>query len=186
MGKRLLRSGMRRRLEVLGMAVALAGGCIAMAGPAGADSDPYAHASGPLSDLATDSANATDGAAADLYGIPLPGSGSSLFILTLSGLDPAAEGTTFGAHIHTGSCVAGNGAAAKGHYNTGDTPSPDSEVWLDFTVLPGGWAFSETTVPFVIAPGAAHALVIHAQPTQSDGDSPGAAGPRMACIPVEF
>ncbi len=59
--------------------------------------------------------------------------------------------------------------------------TPDNEVWLDFTVRPGGVAYS--TVPFEIAPGTAQSVVIHAQPTQ---ERTGSAGARIACLPVAF
>ena len=175
----------RRRLAVTGVGVALATSFLAVAGPAIADSASVVEVTGPLTSLAPDTANPTDSASAELWAIA-NGDGTSTFILVLSGLDPAAEGNTYGAHIHAGFCVAGAGGAAGGHYNTGATPSPNTEVWLDFTVLPGGRAVSQTTVPFVIPSGAAHALVVHAQPTQSEGGTPGAAGARMACLPIEF
>lgn len=153
------------------------------AGPASAAS-LFVQSRGALVDLAPSAANATDGATADLFAVG--GAGSTTFVLVISGLDPVSAGTTFGAHIHTGICEAGNGAAAGPHYNTGGTPSRDTEVWLDFTVLPGGYAFAVTTVPFSIEPGTAHAMVVHALPTQEGGATPGAAGARMACRPVEF
>ena len=175
--------GMRRRGSMAAaalVAAGLLGG--ATAAPAVADAKPVVEASGALTDLAPAAANPTDGASADLWAVS--GNGTTTFFLFVSGLDPAAEGNTYGAHIHVGPCVAGNGAAALGHYNTGGTPSPDTEVWLDFTVLPGGIGWALTTVPFQIDSGAAQSLVIHAQPTESDGDTPGAAGARMACLPV--
>jgi Cu/Zn superoxide dismutase len=140
-------------------------------------------AAGPLSDLSAET-HATDGASARLYAVE-PGNGSTYFFFVVTGLDPAAAGTTYGAHVHTGSCVPGNGAAAGPHYNTGagGAPSTDNEVWLDFTVRPGGVAVSRTTVPFEIAPGDAHSVVIHAQPTQH---GTGNAGARIACLPVDF
>jgi len=156
---------------------------MAGSGPAGAASF-YVQASGSLRDLAPNSANATDGATAQLWAVAI--GGETRFFTFFSGLDPAAEGTTFGVHIHDGPCVAGNGAAAGPHYNTGGTPSTDTEVWLDFTVLPGGYGYSSTTVPFTIEPGDAQSMVIHVQPTQDGPPTPGAAGSRQACLPVAF
>ena len=140
-------------------------------------------AAGPLSDLSS-AVNATDGGQGRLYAIA-PGDGTTHFVLILTGLDPAAAGTTYGAHVHVGPCVAGNGAAALGHYNTGTggEPSPQNEVWLDFTVLPGGFGVARTTVPFEIAPGEAQSVVVHADPTQP---GTGLAGGRIACLPVQF
>lgn len=170
----------RRRAGLFG-AVATAA-LLAGIGPVGAAS-PFVQSRGALSDLSP-SANATDGASADLFAVA--GGGSTTFFLVVTGLDPAKAGTTYGAHIHKGTCVEGNGTAAGPHYNTGGTPNRDTEVWLDFTVLPGGYAYAVTTVPFTIEPGAANAMVIHAEPTQDGGPTPGGAGSRMACRPVEF
>lgn len=179
-------AGLVRRLVSMTGAVALTGGLLAGAGvgAAAADTPSLVRASGPLSDLAPSTANVTDGASADLWAVA--GGGYSTFVVILTGLDPAAAGSTFGAHIHTGSCVAGNGAAAGPHYNTGGTPSTDTEVWLDFTVLPDGYGVGVAAVPFMIDSGKAHAMVIHAEPTQGGGGTPGAAGARIACLPVEL
>lgn len=140
-------------------------------------------ASGPLSDLSA-AANATDGVQARVYAIA-PGDGKTQMILVLTGLDPASAGQTYGVHVHVGPCVAGGGSAALGHYNTGagSIPSPQNEVWLDFTVRPGGVAVSRTTTPFEIGPGTAQSVVVHANPTQP---GTGVAGGRIACLPVQF
>jgi Cu/Zn superoxide dismutase len=143
-------------------------------------------AGGSLRDLQPASSNPTDAAQATL--IAVPAGDSTLFFLFVRGLDPSAAGSTFGAHIHVGPCVPGNGAAAGPHYNTtgGAVITPETEVWLDFTVLPGGFGFATTTVPFVIEPGTAQSLVVHQLPTQADGGNPGFAGARIACLPVDF
>jgi Cu/Zn superoxide dismutase len=171
-----------RRWAWLSTAVAAAGLVVGMA-PAGADAS-YVAAKGDLVDLAPSTANATDGANADVWAVEEDG--STTFYVLFRDLDPDAEGTTFGAHIHVGPCVAGNGGAAGGHYNTGGTPSPTTEVWLDFTVLSGGVGYAITTVPFVIPSGAAHSMVVHVEATQADGATPGAAGSRQACLPIDF
>ncbi len=146
--------------------------------PAGASSVVVAR--GALSDLAPTAANPTDGASAVVIAVP---HGNSTFVLlVVRGLDRKAEGITFGAHVHVGPCVAGNGAAAGPHYNTGGPPSPTTEVWLDFTVFRSGHGFAITNVPFVIPPGGAGSVVIHAMPT----DSMGVAGARITCLPVAF
>lgn len=138
---------------------------------------------GPLRDLHP-AAHATDGAFARVYAVA-PGDGSTSVYFVVTGLDPASVGTVYGAHVHIGPCVSGNGSAALGHYNagTGGDPSPANEVWLDFTVRPGGFGVSSTVVPFEIAPGAAQSVVVHALPTQP---GTGLAGGRIACLPVRF
>lgn len=140
-------------------------------------------AAGPLVDLSP-AMNATDGARAQVHA-SAPGNGKTYFVFVVRQLDLASQGRTYGAHVHVGPCVPGNGAAALGHYNTGEggSPSPQNEVWLDFTVRPGGVAVSRAIVPFEIPPGKARSIVIHANPTEP---GTGAAGGRIACLPVEF
>lgn len=153
-------------------------------GAAAAEAAPsVVTAAGPLSDLSS-AGNATDGAYGRLYAIS-PGDGTTRFVFVLTGLSPAAAGNVYGAHVHVGPCVAGNGPAALGHYNTGSggPPSTANEVWLDFVVQPGGWAVAQTTVPFEIDPGTARSVVVHADPTQH---GTGLAGGRIACLPVAF
>ncbi len=162
-------------------AAVLTAGLAMGTGPAVAEAPPLVYASGPLSDLAPSAANVTDEASAQVFAISF--GDSTYFVFLLSGLDPDAAGERYGAHVHVGPCVAGNGAAAGPHYNTGGTPTPETEVWLDFTVLPGGVAFAAATAPFEIAPGAAQSVVVHAEVTQP---GTGLAGGRIACLPVAF
>lgn len=174
------RKTVRRSLGALAVAALATIGAGTM--PAAA----YGHidAEGWLSDLQPDTAQPTDGAWARVIAIPLED--ETRFFLIVGGLDRDAAGTTLGAHIHVGPCVEGNGAAAGPHYNTTGTTSPadeDHEVWLDFTIRSGGYAFSRTTVPFVIESGDAQSLVIHAMETEH---GTGAAGARWACLPVDF
>ncbi|MFI5694168.1 superoxide dismutase family protein [Kribbella sp. NPDC051586] len=107
--------------------------------------------------------------------------------LKVTGIEHAA-GRTFGAHLHTGPCVAGDGAAAGPHYNTdaieGRKPARadrEREVWLDFTVSPSGAGTASTVVPFAPKPGN-RSIVIHQEAT----DSHGTAGARLACIPLTW
>lgn len=176
-----------RRLAAFAAVVTAAMALVVSAGAGSAHADVgLIEAEGELSDFQPATANATDGAEGELFAID--NGHSTTFVLLLWGLDPAAAGETFGTHIHVGPCVAGNGAAAGPHYNTAGQAviTPDTEVWLDFTVLPGGVAFSRTTVPFVIGEGAARSMVVHALPTEAHGPTPGNAGGRMACLPVDF
>lgn len=172
---------MRRRLQwATGLAVGLT--LAVGAGPAVAQPS-VVNAAGPLT-LLSAGAHPADGAYGRLYAVA-PGNGTTYVVFIVSGLDPAAAGTTLGAHVHVGPCIAGKGAAAGPHYNTGTggVPSPENEVWLDFTILPGGVAYAYTVVPFEIAPGRARSVVIHARPTE---EGTGLAGARLACLPVEF
>ena len=163
---------------------ALAAGLAVGTPPAGA-ATLFVQSHGDLVDLQPVAANATDGATASLWAVSA--GGGTTFWVFIRGLNPAAVGTTYGAHIHVGPCVAGNGAAAGPHYNSdGGVPTTENEVWLDFTVLPGGYGVASATVPFDIQPGAAQSMVVHAEPTQDGGATPGAAGARQACLPVNF
>ncbi len=135
---------------------------------------------GPLRDLAPAVENATDGAHAGV--VAVAGRHRTLVLLVVRGMDRDAAGTVYGAHVHVGPCVAGDGAAAGPHYNSGGQASPSTEVWLDFRVSRGGTAIAGAVVPFVIPAGEAASVVIHALPT----DPAGAAGARQACLPVAF
>lgn len=135
----------------------------------------------PLSDVST-LADPTDGAWA--VASATVGEGRTVVVFNVKDLDRNAAGRRLGAHVHTGPCVAGDGAAASGHYKVPGAPvSPETEVWLDFTITNGGTGHAKAVVPFEIAPGEAHSIMIHRDPTTA---STGAAGPRLACIPLEF
>jgi len=148
------------------------------------DHGPVVRASGTLSDLQTATAGPFDGATAS-FQLVVSAQGSH-GLLRVKGVDASADGETFGAHLHSGPCVAGNGTAALGHYNTdvlaGVTPteiSEDTEMWLDFTVDDRA-ATATASVPFVPLPGA-RSVVVHALATDHHT---GLAGARLACLPV--
>ena len=152
-----------------------------LGGPAGAV--PYVNAEGELSDLST-AANVTDNASAEVWAIA--GSSGTTFLLYVWGISPSAVGMTFGVHVHVGACVEGDGAAAGPHYNSGGVADDETEVWLDFKVLPGGFGFASAHTRFLIDAGKAQSVVVHLEPTQDGGATPGAAGGRQACLPVLF
>ncbi len=168
------------RASVPALAVAAV---MAITSPATAACPATRHFTGPLQDLQPATVDATDGATAALSMRALPGGHGTRFVLRVRHADPAAVGTTLGAHLHTGPCVAGDGAAAGPHYNvsTQEPPvaSPAVEVWLDLTLDRHGRGRSLAVVPFVPEPGA-RSVVLHAMPT----DPSGAAGTRLACLPV--
>ena len=136
---------------------------------------------GDLADLAQTASGPFDHASAQLV---LVGGGSDAnVVLLVKGVDRSVAGRTFGAHLHTGPCVAGNGAAAGPHYNHSGVVPPvanrTTEIWLDFTVNGGGNGQSISQVHWVPDPGE-RSVVIHQNPTAADGT----AGPRIACLPV--
>ena len=144
---------------------------------------PVVKAAGDLRDLQA-AAGPFDGAAAT-FNLVASASGSHA-VLRVRNIGAGANGRTYGAHLHLGPCVAGDAFAALGHYNTdvlaGVIPpevSEQTEVWLDLTVDDGA-ATTATSVPFVPVAGA-RSVVIHAVATDHHT---GAAGPRLACLPV--
>lgn len=147
---------------------------------------PFLRTSGPLRDFAPTTAGPFDGASARVQLVE-SASGSHA-VLTVKGIGAAAEGRTFGAHLHDGPCVAGDGAAAMGHYNSdahaGHSPvaiNDETEIWLDFTVVDGEGT-GTASVPFVPEHGK-RSVVIHADPTNPQT---GGAGARLACKTVEW
>ena len=133
---------------------------------------------GPLVDLQPATAGPFDGASAAVR-ITTTRHGSHA-VLRVRGIE-GADARTFGAHLHTGPCVAGDPAAALGHYNVDPLrrSTPSTEVWLDFTVDDESGSAS-ASVPFVPLPGT-RSVVIHAEATDP---GTGIAGPRLACLPV--
>jgi Cu/Zn superoxide dismutase len=115
--------------------------------------------------------------------------GGTTAVLHVRGVDQAVTGRTFGAHLHDGPCTTDAPASAGGHYNAdghaGHTPvvvSSKTEVWLDFTVDASGAGDSSSAVHFPLTPGT-RSVVVHAAPTDP---ATGLAGPRLACLPVEW
>ncbi|WP_457253571.1 hypothetical protein [Pedococcus sp. P5_B7] len=135
-----------------------------------------------LRDFAPTASGPFDGASAKLT---LVGTDATQAVFVVHGVDPAVAGRTFGAHLHRGPCVAGNGGAALGHYNhsatTPATVNDQTEIWLDVTINDGGNGQSMARVDWAPAAGP-RSVVIHANPTAADGT----AGARLACLPVEW
>ena len=120
---------------------------------------------------------------------------STQFSIRVTGIN-LDYGDRVGAHLHTGPCVEGNGAAAGPHYNAdvlaGVKPhkveiSPATEVWFELVPeveLPddSGRAYDVTTVPFVpVDSDGIMSIVIHVSQTDP---TTGAAGARQACFPL--
>ena len=125
--------------------------------------------------------------------------GSTTFSIKITGIDISAAETEFGAHLHTETCLEGNGGAAGPHYNSQVWPagtltaygdavkSPKTEVWFD--LVPSeedGAASDQVTVSFVPVDlngvdGGVMSIVIHLESTDEDT---GLAGARQACFPL--
>lgn len=121
------------------------------------------------------------------------GSGSSVVTLHVWGLAP---NTAYGAHAHQNACGS-TGAAAGPHFqNVVDPVQPstnpayanaDNEIWLDFTTDENGNAAAQTAVQWQFAADRrAHSVIIHQEPTHVGPPNPGSAGPRLACLTVNF
>jgi Cu/Zn superoxide dismutase len=127
--------------------------------------------------------------------------GRTTFSIKVTGIDIDAADQLFGAHLHTGSCLEGNGAAAGPHYNTQLYPAgsyatysaipvelktANNEVWFD--LVPSeedGAASDQVTVDFVpVDLDGVMSIVIHAEPTVDGGTLSGMAGAREACFPL--
>ena len=114
------------------------------ASPAGAGSIRAVTSSARHTDLSAE-ANATDGTRGLAIGVV--GRGHTRVMFLVWGFDAARAGDVHGAHVHTGPCVAGNGAAAGPHWNAGGGVSHHTEVWLDFTITPWGFVSPPPTSP---------------------------------------
>lgn len=136
---------------------------------------------GDLVDLSAATADPFGDSSAHL--VMAPNAHGTLVHLRVSGIDEAAIGHRYGAHLHAGPCVAGDATAAGPHYNVSTSTPPvvsdQTEVWLDFTVAEDGTGAADVTVPFRPAPGS-RSVVIHADSTAPNGT----AGPRLVCLPV--
>jgi Cu/Zn superoxide dismutase len=166
------------------LAVAAAAGSLILTTPAAAAVWATYLFEGPLRDFSAATTEPFDGAEAT---VELQStSTASQITLAVRGIDPTKAGHRYGAHLHIGPCVAGNAAAALGHYNvSSEVPAEinrKTEVWLDFTVTGAGEGRAVARVPFVPAPSQ-RSVVIHALPTDR---LTGAAGTRLACLPVEW
>ena len=169
---------------VAGVAALALAAPTALADDGGHDDDRRIRAAGPLRDLRLGTADPTDGATAQVK--VEQEDGETEVSLKIQGLGRGSAGLQLGAHVHVGPCVAGNGIAAGPHFNiniAGTPISEETEVWLDFVIGRNGTARAEAEVPFVIPPGGAASVVIHADPT---APVTGRAGARIACLPVQF
>jgi hypothetical protein len=106
------------------------------------------------------------------------GDGRTHVVLQVRGLPPNRD---FGSHVHALPC---NDNKAGGHYRNDPAgpATPANEIWLDFTTNAAGNGSAQAVVDFLIRPAGAHAVIIHDHTT----DQAGAAGPKLACLDVNF
>lgn len=175
----------RRSVAVVAATTTAVVGALVLGGPptsASSRTGPAVRASGSLLDLSPGTSDLTDGATARVRARSTDD--GTIVTLHLHHLGRGQGRPTLGAHVHAGPCIEGSGAAVGPHWRTSPlAPASDlTEVWLDVTLTRGGTARSVADVPFHVPPGSAGSVVVHQLPTQPDG----AAGPRLACLPVPF
>jgi len=165
-----------RAAAVAGLTLGLAAAGL----PAHADSGRVVTADGSLTVYANPygdgTANPADGGSAAVHSVTTA-SGQTIVTLHVQGLAPNRED---GAHAHVLGC---NVSQAGGHYqNVPGTATPANEIWLDFTTNSAGNGSAQTRVNWTFRTDGANAVVIHDHAT----DSAGAAGPKLACLDVDF
>jgi hypothetical protein len=151
--------------------------------------------SGALTDLDTDDDNdyVTTGvfdSATALLKVNETPTGTALS-LRVKGIDLTAEGSEYGAHLHTGLCVDNTQILTGPHFRLPDTPpTAATEVWFDLAPNEEGVAFDQTWTTFVpedqeyllagvpVPVDGIMSIVIHANPNPQNG----AAGNKEACL----
>ncbi len=164
-----------RAAAVAGLTLGLAAAAL----PAQAESATVVAAGGALTVYANPygdgTANSTEGGSAAVHSVSTA-SGSTIVTLHVTGLAPNRE---YGAHAHVFDCSVQGG----GHYqNVAGVATAANEIWLDFTTNSAGNGSAQTQVAWTIRPDGANAVVIHDHTT----DSAGKAGPKLACLDVDF
>jgi Cu-Zn family superoxide dismutase len=170
------------------------GACtIALIAPVGAGGAKVVDAAGPMVVFANaygdGRANPTEGAQARVHAVATP-DGKTIVTLDVWGLPPGRE---FGSHVHQLACA--NTKAGPHYQNLTPTPptpvsdpafaNPDNEIWLDFTTNAAGRGEAHATVDWVIRPDGANAVIVHDMHTHTEPPA-GTAGPKLACLDVDF
>lgn len=117
-------------------------------------------------------------------------SGRTVVTLHVSGLPSNRD---FGSHVHVLGCANNK---AGGHYQNEVDPTPatpeseyansDNEIWLDFTTDDDGNGSAQANVAWTLRPDGANAVVIHDRHTTIGDPGSGTAGPKLACLDVDF
>jgi superoxide dismutase, Cu-Zn family len=131
------------------------------------------------------------GARAHVFSLSAAHAGTTT-MLVVAGLRP---GRAYGAHAHAQPCGA-TGDAAGPHFQHAPDPvkpsvdpayaNPRNEIWLDFTTDRLGTGFARSAVDWTFDTRRARSVVIHETHTHTDPGHAGTAGPRLACLDVDF
>ena len=179
------RTRLTRHLPV---AVCVSAVALFAASPALAGAD-HGRGEGPLTSY---SSAVPQGATAKVTAV-YDSSGKSTIVLHVKGLKPR---TKYGAHAHVNACGL-TGAEAGPHFQNVVDPvspsvdpafaNPQNEIWLDLTTNAAGNGVAKAVVPWQFAADRrAHSVIIHEQHTSTVPGSAGTAGPRLACLDVDF
>lgn len=101
--------------------------------------------------------------------------GTTLVTLEVAGFPAAAQGRTFGAHVHAKPCGTDPAAAGPHSQHGTDGTLAQRELWLDVTVDGKGRGSSSAFRPWTTTAGS---VIIHAKPTDPET---GTAGDRLLC-----
>lgn len=119
-------------------------------------------------------------------------SGGTMVLLKLKGLLPHRA---YGAHVHVNSCGAAPAAAGPHFQHVVDPVQPSvdpayanprNEIWLDIHTDGTGFAYTSSTVDWQFVERHAKSVVVHNEHTHTKPGEAGTAGPRLACVNVEF
>ncbi|MEU3648331.1 superoxide dismutase [Lentzea sp. NPDC034063] len=131
------------------------------------------------------------GAKVTVVGVPTVTGGTTV-LLVLNGLQPHRA---YGAHVHVKKCGAAPADSGPHFQNVTDPVQPSvdpayanprNEIWLDVHTDGRGFAHTESTVDWQFTERHAQSVVLHNEHTHTKPGEAGTAGPRLACVNVEF
>ncbi|MET9228591.1 superoxide dismutase [Lentzea sp. NPDC003310] len=138
-----------------------------------------------------DAAKVPVGAKVTVVGVPTV-SGGTTVLLVLKGLLP---NRAYGAHVHVKKCGALPADSGPHFQNVPDPVQPSvdpayanarNEIWLDVHTDDRGFALTESTVDWQFTERHAQSVVLHNEHTHTRPGEAGTAGPRLACVNVDF
>ncbi|MFJ8960542.1 superoxide dismutase [Lentzea sp. NPDC102401] len=181
-------------MKTLAVAVAAA---LVFTGTAHAEPAKVAHTSAKFESYSaaakavTYDAKVPAGARVTAVGVPTVRGGTTV-LLVLSGLQPHR---TYGAHVHVKKCGAAPADSGPHFQNVADPVQPSvdpayanprNEIWLDVHTDGNGFAHTESSVDWQFTERRAQSVVLHNEHTHTKPGEAGTAGPRLACVNVEF
>ncbi|MDX8034643.1 superoxide dismutase [Lentzea sp. BCCO 10_0856] len=177
-------------------AVAVASALV-FTGTAHAEPAKVAHTSGKFESFSatakavTYDAKVPNGAKVVVVSVPTIGGGTKV-LLKLNGLLPHRA---YGAHVHVKKCGAAPADSGPHFQNVVDPVQPSvdpayanprNEIWLDVHTNANGFAYTSSTVDWQFTERHAQSVVLHNEHTHTKPGEAGTAGPRLACVNVEF